>query len=85
LMGMENIHAMNAIKTFFTSFINGVASITFILIGTIFWPQALIMIVGSIVGGYGGAYYARKVNPKYIRTFVIAVGFIMTIIFFFKQ
>jgi uncharacterized protein len=82
LMGMENIHEMNAMKTLLTGCINGVAVITFIIKGLILWPQAIVMLVGAIIGGYAGAYYARKIDPRWVRGFVILVGTIMTIYFF---
>ena len=82
LMGLENIHWMNAIKTVLAVCINGVAVITFVAAHAIYWPEALIMIVGSIIGGYGGAYYARKIDQKWIRLFVIVVGLAMTVYFF---
>jgi uncharacterized membrane protein YfcA len=85
LMGMENIHVMNALKTLLTSFINGVAVITFAIAGAVVWPQALLMVIGAIIGGYGGAYLARKIDPRWVRLFVILVGFGMTIYFFIRQ
>jgi uncharacterized membrane protein YfcA len=83
MMGMNNIHAMNALKTLLTVCINGVAVITFIVAGIIVWPQAILMIIGAVIGGYGGAYYARKIEQKWVRIFVIVVGFCMTFYFFF--
>jgi uncharacterized membrane protein YfcA len=84
LMGMEHIHSMNALKNILASCINGVAVVTFILAGVIAWPQALVMIVGAIVGGYGAAIVARKIDPRLVRRFVIAVGLIMTVYFFVR-
>jgi uncharacterized membrane protein YfcA len=84
MMGMENIHEMNGVKTLLTAFINGAAMITFIIRGAVFWPEAILMVVGAIIGGYGGAYYARKIEQKWIRTFVMIVGFALTIYFFVK-
>lgn len=84
LMGMENIHAMNAIKTLMQACINGVAVLTFIIAGAVVWPQALLMICGAIVGGYAGAHYARKLNPRLVKWFVIFVGFAMTTYFFVR-
>jgi uncharacterized membrane protein YfcA len=83
LMGMDHIHEMNALKTFLAVCINGVAVITFALAGTVLWPQALLMVVGAIIGGYGGAHYARQIDPKLVRRFVILVGCVMTLYFFF--
>lgn len=84
LMGMENIHEMNAVKTFLATLINGVAAITFILKGAVLWPQAIVMVIGAIIGGFAGAYYARQLNPRWVRLFVIFVGCSMTIYFFLK-
>lgn len=82
LWGMENIHEMNALKTLLATCINGAAVVAFVLAKEILWPQAILMIVGAILGGYFGAYYARKIDPLVIRRFVIAVGTLMTIYFF---
>jgi len=81
MMGMKDIHVMNALKTVLASCINGVAVITFIFAGLVVWPQAILMIIGAIIGGYGGAYYARKIQQKWVRLFVIVVGFTMTFLF----
>ena len=82
LMGMENIHEMNAMKTLLAACINGVAVVIFVVKGVVVWPQAILMVVGAIIGGFGGAYFARKLHPLWVRWFVIAVGVGMTIYFF---
>lgn len=83
-LGMENIHEMNALKTVLQASINGVAVITFIAAGAVVWLQALIMILGGIAGGFAGAYYARKLDQRFVRAFVILVGISLTIYFFLK-
>lgn len=83
-MGMTDIHAMNALKVVLGGTINGVAVIAFIVAGTIYWPQAIVMIVGSILGGYASAHYAQKLPQSWIRSFVILVGFSMSIYFFLR-
>jgi uncharacterized membrane protein YfcA len=85
LMGMENIHEMNALKTILQSCINGVAVITFIIAGAVVWLQAIVMIVGAIAGGFTGAYYARQLDPRLVRGFVILVGVSLTIYFFVRR
>ena len=84
LMGMENIHEMNALKTLLTSFINGVAAITFVIAGAVVWVPAIVMVAGAIIGGYGGAYFARQIEPRWVRAFVILVGIGLTIYFFLR-
>ncbi|MFI5356912.1 MAG: sulfite exporter TauE/SafE family protein [Opitutales bacterium] len=85
LAGLTDIHAMNGIKTLLGSTANLLAIIAFIWAGKIFWPQALLMAVGSTAGGYAGARFARRVNPAVIRTLVIVVGAAMTAYFFVRR
>ncbi|HEU4328782.1 MAG TPA: sulfite exporter TauE/SafE family protein [Roseiflexaceae bacterium] len=80
--GMEDVHAMNGLKNWLATCINGVAVLTFILSGAVLWPQAAVMILGATIGGYGGAATARRLDPKLIRRFVIAVGCMLTVYFF---
>jgi hypothetical protein len=82
---MEHIHQMNALKMLLSALINGVAVVLFVAAGAIWWPQGVIMIVGAILGGYGGASIARRLDPLFVRRFVIVVGFAMTFYFFFLR
>lgn len=84
LLGIENIHSLNGMKTLLVSVINGVAIITFIVARVIVWPEALLMLVGASAGGYAGAYYAQKMNQEHVRWIVIAVGLGMAAYFFVK-
>jgi uncharacterized protein len=81
-VGMTDIHAMNALKSILGVAINGVAAVVFIVKGAIYWPQAIVMIAGALVGGYFGAHYAQKLPQAWIRGFVILVGAGMTVYFF---
>jgi hypothetical protein len=84
VVGMTDIHAMNAMKVVLGGIINGVAVITFIVAGAVVWKQGCVMIAGALVGGYAGAHYAQKLPQQWIRSFVIAVGTGMTAYFFWK-
>ena len=83
-LGMTDIHAMNALKTLVSSAINGMALVMFVVARVIYWPQAVVMIFGSAIGGYFGAHYGRRLPQAVVRVFVIAVGSGMTIYFFLK-
>lgn len=85
LMGMESIHAMNGFKTLLVSVANGVAMITFVVARAVVWPQALLMLVGAAAGGYAGAWYAQKMDPRHVRLIVICVGVAITAYFFAKH
>lgn len=85
LMGMTNIHRMNAYKTMLTSCINAITVIPFVIAGAIFWQQGIIAAIGAAIGGYISAHYAQKIPPILVRQFVIGVGSTMTIYFFVKS
>jgi uncharacterized membrane protein YfcA len=84
-IGLDNMHVMNGLKTALASCINGVAVATFVAAGAVAWPEATVMLVGAIIGGYGGARVARQIDPKRVRAFTIAVGCAMTLYFFARQ
>ncbi len=84
-LGIKNIHAMNAFKSFLGSCINGIAIIPFMVEGLIVWHQAILMAVGGSLGGYLCAHYARRLDPVLVRKFVMVVAFSMTTYFFLHQ
>lgn len=86
LLGMDEIHIMNALKALLTSVSNGVATLLFIVSPhAVYWPETILMVVGSIVGGYFGAYFAQKTKPEYVRAIVIVIGFALSIYYFARQ
>jgi len=84
-LGMTDIHSMNALKSVMGFVINGVAVVTFIVAGAVYWKHGIVMILGGIVGGYLGAHYAMKMPQSWIRWFVVLVGATMTAYFFWKS
>ena len=64
--------------------INGAATVTFVASGAMVWPQAIVMTLGAIFGGYFGAHFAQKLPPSWIRCFVLLVGSAMTVYFFVR-
>ena len=85
LAGMTNIHEMNGLKSFLGVAINGVALATFVLSGAINWKYGVMMAIGATLGGYGTAFVARKIDPRYVRTFVTVIGWGMTAYFFWRR
>lgn len=84
MMGIENIHSMNGIRVLLATCGNAVAVVLFIVARAVMWPQALLMMVGAVVGGYAGAHYAQKLKPGTVRYIVISIGSAMTVYFFWK-
>jgi uncharacterized protein len=84
LLGMREIHAMNALRIFLAAVINAVAVVTFIASGAVFWGHCLAMMAGALSGGWFGAQYAQKADPRKIRWFIIALGLALTAYFFVR-
>lgn len=68
----------NAAKNLLAACSSTVAAVVFISFGAIVWSAALLLAVSSIVGGYLGGRWARRLPPMVLRGMVIAVGIIAT-------
>lgn len=84
LFGLTNLNAMNATKSILAGVINGIAVVVFVATGNVAWQQTLLMMVFAIVGGYFGAHYGRKLNPKYLRAVIIVISSAVTVAFFVR-
>ena len=85
LLGLTDIHEMNALKTVLGSLINLVAAIYFIFAGLIDWPKAGVTTVGALVGYYFGAHYAQQIPQKRVRQIITAIGFTISAVLFYRQ
>ncbi len=81
-LGMRDINAMGAIRTLLATAINLAAVITFVVAGAIWWRECGVMIAGALTGGWFGARFAQKADPRKVRAFVIGVGLVMSAYFF---
>jgi len=84
LMGVGDMHRMNALKTVLNGCINGVSVVVFVNDGKVNWQFALPMALASILGGYLGARMALRVRPQYVRWAVIGIGFGLAGFYFWR-
>jgi uncharacterized protein len=84
ILGLKDIHQMNGLKSGFGGTINGVAALYFVWSRMVYWPYVLVMVLGSVSGGYAGAGLARRMGRKAVRWVVITIGFGMAISLFIK-
>jgi uncharacterized membrane protein YfcA len=85
MMGMSDIHRMNAVKTLLASIINGMAVVVFVAARDVNWPFAVAMAIASIVGGYVGARTARRLDRRLVRGVVVCIGFGLASYYFYQQ
>ena len=81
ILGHQNIHEMNSVKVVQAFLINVVAAVYFIFSGKIEWMAALLIGVGSLLGGLSGPWIGRRVGAKVVRGFVSVVGFAIGLYF----
>ena len=79
IIGLSDIHQMNGLKNLLALCINGVAALYFVWNGMVYWPDVVVMAVGAIAGGVGGAGLARRLGRLAVRRIVIAVGLVMAV------
>ena len=84
LLGMPDLRYANALKVLMTMIVNGISVITFVAVGVVVWPSALVMVGGSILGGYLGALYAKRVSPARLRQIIVTIGLVLTAYFFWR-
>jgi uncharacterized membrane protein YfcA len=85
LMGMGDVHRVNAVKSVLAVAINGVSVVVFATLGRIKWEFALPMAVAAIAGGYVGAAVGRRLPRTWVRWFIVVVGFALAGYYFWKQ
>ncbi len=76
-LGLHDIQRANGIKNFLGVCLNSTAVLSFALMGLVRWPEALIMAVGALAGGYFGASMAVRVGQAWVRRGVVAIGFVI--------
>jgi uncharacterized membrane protein YfcA len=74
ILGLTDIHQMNALKNLLAIAINGVAAVYFAAQGAVLWTDAGLMAVGSVAGGFAGAALAHRLGRRLVRQAVIAIG-----------
>lgn len=85
MMGLRDIHKMNALKTPLGAIINLVSFVFLAIDGMVIWPLAVLMSAGGIVGGYAGARLAMRVNPRPVHIVAVAIGLLVSVWFFVKS
>ncbi len=81
---LPSVHAANGIKNALAIAINGIAIVPFAIARVIWWPQAMLMAVAAMLGGYVGARLALRVSSTAMRAAVIVLGITMAVALFIR-
>ena len=84
LMGLGDIHRVNAVKNLLAAGINGISIVVFVLSGLIVWRYALVMAVTATLGGLSGARLGRVLPRLLLRWLIILTGLTLAVYYFLK-
>ena len=72
---------VNGAKNLFAFVIQSVAVGPMVLSGLVNWPAAVSVLIGGVIGGYGGAQLVRRLPENLVRLGVAALGVVLTLTF----
>jgi hypothetical protein len=70
----ETLQRINALKVVLAGLVNLVAGVVFVFAAHVAWLAAVLIAVGSTIGGVFGARYGRRLPPAALRVLIVAVG-----------
>jgi uncharacterized protein len=73
-----------ATKNALAGVMNASAVVLFLTSPELHWRAAVVLGIGAIIGGLGGAWALHRVNEKVLRVAIIAIGLALTIGLFLK-
>jgi uncharacterized protein len=77
ILGMslnDDLQRINALKVVLAGLVNLVAGIVFVIAAHVAWLPALLIAVGSIIGGSLGARYGKRLPEDALRALIVVVG-----------
>jgi uncharacterized protein len=75
----SNLQRMNGIKNILATVVNSVAAVLFIIVAHVDWLAALLIAVGSTIGGFLGARFGRKLPQVVLRGLIVGIGVIAVV------
>lgn len=74
----EDMQRMNAAKNLLSLLVNIVAAVAYTVVAfdRISWAAAGLIALGSLIGGWLGAHYGRRLSPNALRAVIVVVGLI---------
>src|SRR5947207_1738633 len=70
----QDLQRSNALKNLLSLIVNLVAGVIFVFAARVDWAVVALIAAGSIVGGYLGARYGRRLSQPRLRALIVVVG-----------
>ncbi|MER3496241.1 MAG: permease [Armatimonadota bacterium] len=78
------VHEINAVKNWLQLVINATCSAVFLLKGVVLWHFSLVIVAGSLVGGYYAARLSQRFDPNRLRSAIAIYGLAMAAYYFWR-
>ncbi|MEI4270827.1 sulfite exporter TauE/SafE family protein [Klenkia sp. LSe6-5] len=78
----HSLQQLNALKNVLTLGVNGVAALTYVVVAAdrVDWRAAGLVAAGSLVGGFLGGRYGRRLPSWLLRSLIVVVGIVAIVV-----
>ena len=80
----DNLTRLNALKQLLSLVVNVAASWFFLFSNQVYWSAAIVVAIGSLIGGLLGGKLARIISPSYLRKTVVILSIITAIVYWLR-
>lgn len=80
----DNLTRLNALKQLLSLVVNVAASWFFLFSNQVYWSAAIVVAIGSLIGGLLGGKLARIISPSYLRWTVVILSIITAIVYWLR-
>lgn len=84
LMLSDSLTVLNALKQSISFCVNTAAAVFFLFSKNVVWSMALVMAGFALLGGVLGGRLAGRIRPTTLRRIVVAIGLVVSVIYFLK-
>lgn len=84
ILGQSNLLGMNGLKNYVSALLTTIAVLVYAAGNVIDYRHLLVMGSAAIIGGYAGAALSYRIPQNAMRLFIIAVGLVMSLVFFLR-
>lgn len=75
----DDLQRLNGLKNLIAAVVNAVAALIFIAVAPVAWAPAILLAIGSVIGGQLGAVAGRRLSPFALRAAIITIGTIVAV------
>lgn len=80
----DNLTRLNALKQLLSLVVNVAASWVFLFSNQVYWSAAIVVAIGSLIGGLLGGKLAIIISPSYLRSTVVILSIITATVYFLR-